>query len=497
MKAVKSLLTGLLVVSAALHAETKTNRTWINVRGPVDGVAGKVLFTGTPEKKSGPEVSDDNIGGRLSVVGEYAQNRQRDKLGARLAPFGNYDFTVKFESATRGTNLDAKNFIPGTGLTSDATIKLEPKHTRYGAGFSYAQSLDGVVDGMWFAAATGAYHVENDAGVTHAGGTTTATYSTMTTFLDGTGFTPSTALYYKTTALTKGLIDGQAHSKTRIADVDLKLGWDFLKKDKATFGGYLFGTVPTADDRALTYAFEPVVGGRHFGFGAGLCATANVWEDGDSSFKANFDVNYRYFFEREESRIAQVKETYNILCHDGEDEAQTDSSELTYGWGHYFMISAASRSSLIAETGDDTYPAANVLGQVMKVKPRGRILGDVSVCYEYSNFTVALGYHLYWQQEESNTLKNWSDTAYALQPSIYKLHTTAATTRCGTTALKGTDLSINEPSQASHSIYTTIGYMSHGDIPFGVMAGGYYELAGDREKTPEMWGFTAKFSIDF
>jgi hypothetical protein len=88
--------------------------------------------------------------------------------------------------------------------------------------------------------------------------------------------------------------------KWGLADIPIMLGYDFCKSDASHIGAYLKFVIPTGtkiDQCFLQYVLTPVIGnGRHFEFGIGLSAHANVWVCDSSSFGVYGDGYIDYMF---------------------------------------------------------------------------------------------------------------------------------------------------------------------------------------------------------
>lgn len=59
--------------------------------------------------------------------------------------------------------------------------------------------------------------------------------------------------------------------RTRLADIQAKLGWNIFESDDYNFGLYVDATLPTGTRPSACYLFEPIVGnGKHYALGAGV-----------------------------------------------------------------------------------------------------------------------------------------------------------------------------------------------------------------------------------
>ncbi len=69
-------------------------------------------------------------------------------------------------------------------------------------------------------------------------------------------------------------------TKTEIASIRTRIGWNFVKKSDYRIGANLFVTAPMGNSRRSEYLFEPIVGNdHHWEIGAGLYGSWEFWRD--------------------------------------------------------------------------------------------------------------------------------------------------------------------------------------------------------------------------
>ena len=82
------------------------------------------------------------------------------------------------------------------------------------------------------------------------------------------------------TPLEYGRIDNCACTKTRLAEIDLSLGWNFVLEEDYHFGAFLYVAAPAGNRPCATRLFEPMVGnGKHWEFGGGISGSWIFWRD--------------------------------------------------------------------------------------------------------------------------------------------------------------------------------------------------------------------------
>jgi hypothetical protein len=114
-----------------------------------------------------------------------------------------------------------------------------------------------------------------------------------------------------TEAMQYGRISKCALTKTRLADIQIALGWNFLQDEDYHFGLMLRGAFPTGNRPCSKYLFEPIAGnGRHWELGAGLTSHACLWrsEDEESMFNIYIDANVTHLFKDKQTRSFDFKD---------------------------------------------------------------------------------------------------------------------------------------------------------------------------------------------
>lgn len=93
-------------------------------------------------------------------------------------------------------------------------------------------------------------------------------------------------------------------TKTGIADIDLIVGWDFLKC--ATYHLGIFGLVvaPTGNKPTSRFIFEPIIGnGKRIELGGGISSHIILWEEGpDQSLGVYLEGNITHMFKSRQMR---------------------------------------------------------------------------------------------------------------------------------------------------------------------------------------------------
>ena len=80
------------------------------------------------------------------------------------------------------------------------------------------------------------------------------------------------------TPLQYGRIHTCDCTKTRLAEIDFTLGWNFRLEEDDTFGVFLYVGAPAGNRPCANYLFEPIVGnGKHWELGGGITGSYIFW----------------------------------------------------------------------------------------------------------------------------------------------------------------------------------------------------------------------------
>lgn len=94
-------------------------------------------------------------------------------------------------------------------------------------------------------------------------------------------------------------------TKTRVADLEMALGWNFLSCPDYHLGLQVRGAAPTGNRPTGQYLFEPIVGqGHHWELGGGLTTHYCFWRSCDEcqSFDVYVDANVTHLFKTRQCR---------------------------------------------------------------------------------------------------------------------------------------------------------------------------------------------------
>ncbi len=512
------LVASLVTLTGLANAATTTNKTHLQPRpAGVNLAMEKTIWHTQINKKITKE--DDKFGASLQAVGFYEQSTNGAGLGKYFG-FGNRnELTVGLASTSVAGRVDRRhlihrgfnsgeNVLPVLGQINGSlagNLKLKFEHRQGGVRFDYFQDLDGVLKGLYFHLNAPIVWSQTRSEIGLSSSTTQSIYNTgypsksVSDYFSG-NITQTTSPCTQT-SLNYARIDGNK-SKTSLADIDFKLGWNFWETLKHHAGINVGVTFPTSPDAKGVHLFEPLGGGngQHWGLGAGLDLKVQPWTDEEQNIELQLVVNYRYLFEGKDTRTLGFQSSTGTL----------------YDWGQYFLV---------GQTGvAGVQPLANISTGKVNVKAGSQV--DLLAGFSYNNggFTLDLGYELYAREAEKVTRKfdlpaTGASDVYLLSANDYIpdiagttntfLATDSPTTQptIGSTQAHGTGIEVlnanlatsvaESPCQVTNKIYGALGYSwNDWETPLMLGLGGEFEFASS-QKALQQWGVFGKIGISF
>lgn len=164
--------------------------------------------------------------------------------------------------------------------------------------------------------------------------------------------------------------------KTGVDDISMRLGYNFVHNEEDILGLYGVLFVPTGKGTKSQYVFEPLVGSKHVGIGAGLIADYTFYECGSTSIDFLLDARYARFFKNHEIR--------SIDLYNGD-------------WSRYLLV---------AQPSDPTnmLPGINFFTQKVNVNPRNLFEVWMAFSFNYCNFHFEAGYDFWYRSKEKISL---------------------------------------------------------------------------------------------
>ena len=464
-----------------------TNKTFMTIPTPHYYLAMK--YTTWHRMLTQGSSAKDSWGGTLQVVPFYKTSNNSGKLGKY---FGTNDKNILTIDAF-GPDTDVQNNLilhqgSGGAITLAGKLKLDPKHTAYGALVTYNQNLDSIHRGLFFRINIPFEHVKYDLHATVTDETKEIVGTSSKGILDF-----FSGQYQQTTAgklqskLTHAKIKDM-ESKSGIADLELMLGAKLVERAEHEVTGAIKVFVPIGNRPSGEFLYQAIVGNnRHWGVGGQIDASMNIYKSEDHSLECILCLDYVYFFKSDEIRTLGYR--------NGTDRADREDTPIKFSWAHYIAGGEQGKRG--------TFPLANILTRPVAVTPGGKVQAHASFAYHRNNTTIDFGYSLFAQEGEKVTVKSWEDDKYgpanATYDTDYNFDVTNADYVLGG-AINKNELILDDaatPAIQKSSAHAAIGYtISEWENPFMMGCGVSFDWTHDNS-TPTGYTLWCKVGVTF
>jgi hypothetical protein len=480
-KIIKALALGLLALSAQ-HAAAHTNKTFLAARPHgVNSALERVSLQNMTTSKA-----EDAFGSTFQATAFISESLKSRELAQYFLADDKASLDLTRDQLRQVIPDEHNVAIAGSVLEkADATtIKLMPTQSTLGALFTYNQDLEKILPGLYFNVRVPFVHIETDPGLTLTGGNS----DLFKQYLAGTLLEIPITETNARKPLQYARIAGK-QSANGIADIDLRMGYIFVKHEDYNFGLNVGLTIPTGNHPEAKSAFEAIYGnGGHWGLGAGLEGQRTLWEGEESSIAFHAHADYRYLFTNTERR------TFGI-------------TNANLGQYNIVALSEVQSSTVPA------VPAANILTLSTDVTPGHQVDAVAGFTYSLGGLTVDLGYNLWYHGKESLTLRDtWNDDRFVYltsdgvtAPVIFGLTGTTLLTETNPNPLvkkltQKATLNMDAattPVQLSHKILAGAGYaFQEWEYPLMFGVGAFYEIPNNNAVI-RSWGAYCKAGIAF
>lgn len=336
----------LLVISALLYLGSTLDafgpKTLIPVRSQAVNLAREL--TGWEQETHVYDV-DGNYG-TIAFALEYGRTFHGKKMAEMLFGGSCLTFSGSDSFKRKSSNVLADYF----GLPRDfkSVVYFDPLISNAVFDFNWYMGLDQCVSGLYVALhlpiAFTAWDLNPSESVINAGsaidpagymgpetiqrsslpGTVLSAWQGLTTFGD------------MQEPLAYGLIL-ERETESRVTEIQLSIGWDFLQDEEYHFGLFLRGATPTGNYRRARYLFEPVVGNDHHAtIGGGATGHWVFWHDQeyDQTLGVYGAAVFEHFFNVKEKRSYDLKNGYGsrfMLLAEVEAQTSDPLQQLFFG----------------------------------------------------------------------------------------------------------------------------------------------------------------------
>jgi len=294
-----------------------------------------------------------------------------------------------------------------------STITPELERSQWGIGATWKQILSQKDTGFWIELSTALQGVNmemklNEVVATDlvlsddADGDYALSWAPDNGYSTGNTTAPTTiAEAFAQDAWTYGKINGQ-QKVTRLADIEFKVGYQFVCEDNVVSNGFIGMVIPTGNKATATYMAEPIVGnGFHFGLMAGG-TQAIQWNASEKTrWTMRSDSNFRYLFKNQQTRSF---DTYS----------NGQWSRYMMVWPDYATEQAFGEVQGTVESLRAYTPGINVFTAEMNVTPQGQARFNQALVLETGALNAEFGWNFLARQAEKVELVTaWEDNKVA------------------------------------------------------------------------------------
>lgn len=293
-------------------------------------------------------------------------------------------------------------------------------------------------------------------------------------------------------------------SKTGIADMEVKLGRQFVYTDQCMIAGYFGVLVPTSNSPCGQFIFEPVLGhGKHVGVMWGTEGGYEILSNCDDTwhFWLDYGCHAMYLFKHNEIRSFDLKNR---------------------PWSRYISVYANQAQAAQADSTGDvnvskflSTPGINVFTQCVQVTPGFQTNMTTALVFDHDcGFVGEVGYNLFFRQNECVQL-NWTEgpaikaaigggaTNPVLDisdtPLLVPLFVPFA--NYSSSLINQADLDLQSaahPTITTELLYFNLGYQWDNRCnPIYLGLGASYEFALKNYAVMNRWGIWGKFNVAF
>jgi len=384
LKAHLHLLLVALASTATLYPHT--DKTYLSIRP--DGFNSTIEYTGYHQNFY--QAWNRPFGSMLQITPFYSASKDEHKLGEYFGIHDNRDsfsigkvVTEVDPFAPPISNADLANglFIhdqatPADQRTLNGIVSLHPHRNVFGFQCLYIQHVGSPTSPVFIRAQVPMLHVTQKVEL-RVDESQPVMIGKKSFDLEDffTGQVVNVMGINQQTALENLLIKG-THKETGLGDFACSLGYKFFQKPNNHLFVSFDIVIPTGNKPCTQHLFQPVYGnGQHFGLGASLDAGALVWKNQYAHLQLLSYLRYQYLFPNHEHRVPSI-------C--GQPFSQ------------YYLLGENG-------TTKPLFPAANVLRQLVHVKPHSMIDFMGMISFMCDGWTIDCGGTVFYKNRETVT----------------------------------------------------------------------------------------------
>ncbi len=314
-----------------------------------------------------------------------------------------------------------------------------------------------------------------------------------------------------------GKIKMNGMSKTGVADVEFKVGYEWIQEEPFHLESYLGILIPTGNKPNAQFLFEPIIGhGHHWGIMLGNSLGIEIWsnEAKERSLRMEYASHTQYLFRNTQCR------SVDLVCKP---------------WSRYLSLYINEEQATTARTYEGSVgnlenavqsQGINILTIPLKVRPGFSHNMTTAAVFNSGGWQLEGGYNLYCRQSEciklacpwqegpaikhlegggrTNPVRDITGNARLENISFNSTPGTGNRINLGDykyNLIKEKDLdlvSASSPTVITHTIYVAGAYrFDDYDYPMFLNAGGSYEFNKSNNAGVERWTIWGKIGFSF
>ncbi|HTM05737.1 MAG TPA: hypothetical protein VL201_00690 [Patescibacteria group bacterium] len=471
---------------------------------------------------------EDGWHGAMQFVLFGSRSTHSDNLARYFFPFGKTSLIASVDyKEFKGlpfadTDILATNFnvftvgdVSPTTAGFKSRISIKPRQTVVGFGIHYRQSIyrnEENERGFWFDVTLPIIHVKNEMNLEETILNTDNDNTPNNAINTGVGDGPVGNMIdaFKQKGFLFGKIDDCADDmkRTRVADMELKFGYEWLSHEPCHLETYIGLIIPTGNKPKGEYMFEAVVGsGKHVGISFGSNIGVQIWADEDKErcLRVEHASHSQYLFKKDQVRSFDLKNrpwSRYLSMYKSEEEAQAAAT---------------------AGNGNSFTPGINIMTREVEVTPGFSHNMNSAIIYQSKGLAVEGGYNFFARRAEhiefdcsfpetaaikhalglgrTNPLRDISGTAFIETAIVSNAAVTMPVPLANySQSIIGADdidlASASTPCNLAHTVYGSLGYnWDEREYPMGVHFGGSYTFSNSNNSVVDRWTLWGKFTL--
>jgi len=200
-------------------------------------------------------------------------------------------------------------------------------------------------------------------------------------------------------ALNRARISNKTRRTTRLADLRMGIGWDFVQEQDYHFGISAEAAAPVGTRPKAEFLFEPIVGnGHHWEFGAGVNGKY-IFADNDIHASILIDAHISHLFKSRQQRTFDLKCNGPLSRYMLAEKMSTDVTNDLQGGD----------TPARAQFAQEFAPVANISTQTINVSASAQTDITLMLTVANENFGCDIGYNFWARSKEDISFRLKSD----------------------------------------------------------------------------------------